>query len=219
MRKVFGFLALALTLLAAIAPVSAQEAEEEEKDLVEISAFVGKGLPQGGITDYQDTLGAKSGFETGFESGYFVSPKVVLGLHFSYTQFSIDEKAKADGLDHKLYFPALYVKYLVNTNSNWVPYVKALAGPQIAKFTRKATNPAGDRYRALSYGPAFGYSLGIGVFYYTADYSGLYVEACYSGASTQNVEATYATQTYPFEKSVRVVDLRAGIRFLIGSGE
>lgn len=220
MRKLYGLLALGSVLLLVVGPVWAQDAaEEDEKDLVEISAFVGTGLPQGGIKNYQGTLGAKAGFQTGIEAGYFVSPNVVLGFHLSYTQFGIDGAANAKGLDHKLYFPALYLKYLVNSNSNLVPYVKALAGAQNPKFTRYAENIEGNRYRALSYDPAFGYSLGVGVFYYTADYSGLFLEACYSGASTKNVKSTYAGTTYLFNETAKSLDLRLGIRFLISSGQ
>jgi Outer membrane protein beta-barrel domain len=220
MRKVFGILALSSILLLAVVPASAQDAaSEEEKDLVEISVFVGKGLPQGGIKSYQDSLGAKSGFETGIEAGYFFSPNVVLGFHLSYTQFGIDDAAKANGLDHKLYFPALYLKYLVNSNSNFVPYVKVLAGLQNPKFTRYAENVEGNRYRALSYGSTLGYSLGAGIFYYTADYSGLYLEACYSRSATEESESTYAGKTYLFGETVESIDLRMGIRFLIGSSE
>ena len=144
---------------------------------------------------------------------------MVLGFHFSYTQFGIDDAANANGLDHKLYFPALYLKYLVNSNSNFVPYVKVLAGLQNPKFTRYAENIEGNRYRALSYNAAFGYSIGVGVFYYTADYSGLFLEACYSGSATENLESTYAGKTYSFDETAKSVDLRVGLRFLIGSGE
>jgi hypothetical protein len=223
MRKVFGLLALSLVLIATAVPAWAQDSaaaeEDEEKDLVEISLFLGKGLPQGGIKDYQDSLGAKSGFEAGFEGGYFVSPNVVLGFHFSYTHFGIDDAANAAGLDHKLYFPAVYFKYLFNSESNLVPYVKALAGVQNAKFTRYAANIEGNRYRALSYDPAFGYSVGVGVFYYTADYSGLYLEGAFTNSSTRNVTATYAGETYKFGETAKSIDIRFGIRFLIGSGE
>ena len=55
-----------------------------------MSIYGGFGIPSGGISDWNDSLGAGTGWEIGMDVGYFLTPSMVLGLNFTYAQFSVD---------------------------------------------------------------------------------------------------------------------------------
>ena len=209
----------ALLLLALNFSAFAQE-EETERDVLEVNFYGGLGIPMGDMKDWHDSLGAKTGYEFGVEMGYFVTPKLITGIGFTYSQFGIDNSPTdlaADGLKHRLYNPNVYVKYNFEGESNWVPYVKGHVGADFAKFTTFVTNPNGDRYRQISYDPALSFGFGAGVFYYTADYGGLYLEANYNYISSSEVECEYEGNTYVFGSDMSTLEIRAGIRILIGN--
>jgi hypothetical protein len=215
--KKTSLLAVVLCLLLA---GPAALAQEEERDIIEVDFFGGLGVPAGGVNDWT-TAGldraAKTGFDVGIDIGYFVTPKVVLGLNFVYTQFSFDNDLEDSNHSHRLYNPNLYVKYLFEGESFWVPYLKAHVGVENPKFSTFVTNTAANRYRELSYDPAFAYGFGAGLFYYTADYSGLYIETNYHAAFTEDSEAEYLDEKYTFNKNISTVDVHVGIRILFGT--
>jgi len=192
-------------------------AQEEERDVLEVGFYGGLAVPAAGISDWNDSLGAKTGWDVGIDVGYFASSNIVIGLSFVYSQFSIDAPADnpASELKHRLYNPNLYFKYYFIGESNWEPYIKAHVGVENAKFTTPLIAP---KYRAISYDPALAYGFGAGIFRYTSDYSGLYLEATYHLAATSEAKREYAEQTLVFGENLGVVDLHLGIRILIGSG-
>ena len=143
---------------------------------------------------------------------------VIVGLNFIYTEFSIKNSDEQSHHNHRLYNPNLYVKYLFEGESNWTPYVKGHLGLQNPKFSTFVENVAGNRFRELSYDPAVAFGAGLGLIYYTAYYSGIFVEANYHRALIKNVEGTYSDKVYEFGKDIASFDIHAGIRIILSSG-
>ena len=217
MRLSLAKFTLVFLLLCSLTAV-AQEYEEEERDILEFSVFGGGAFPGNSIKNWQDTLGAKSGFDLGFDFGYFLTPDLVLGLNFTYAQFAIDTDNEAKSLHHRLYNPALYLKYyFFIENSNFAPYVKGHVGVDNPKFTTFIGNVGLPRYRELSYDPAFAFGGGVGLLYYTSYYSGLFVEVNYHRALSKDVTKTYEGETYKFGENISLIDVHAGISVFFGS--
>lgn len=210
--------ALALALLVS-APVLAQDEEGYIKDLMEVNFFGGGGIPSGDIKDFSDTVGAGTGYNIGLEAGFFVTTSFVAGFNFTFTEFAVDDQANAGGLHHKLYNPNLYAKYYFLGQSDFIPYVKANAGLDFAKFTTLVASSSGPRYREISYDPVFSFGGGVGLFVFTTDFSGLFAEINYHRAVSSNAEATYQDVKYKLDSDIGLIDVHAGIRILIGPGE
>jgi hypothetical protein len=134
MKKIaFGMAVLILFIVTL--PLHAQE---EERDVVEVGFFGGVGIPAGGLSDwktYDRARGAKTGWDIGLEAGCFLTPRVVLGVNFVYTQFSIDVAGDQTNHNHRLYNPNVYVKYLFEGESNLIPYLKGHVGVENPKFS------------------------------------------------------------------------------------
>ncbi len=210
---------LIVTLFFALISANSARAQEQEgyvKDLMEVNFFGGGGVPSGDIKNFSDTIGAKFGYNFGFDAGFFINQSWVAGLNFTFTEFSVDEGAKAPGLHHKLYSPNLYAKYYFTGESDFVPYLKAQGGVAFPKFTTLVANWAGARYREMSYDPVFAYGFGAGLFYFTTDFSGLFVEANYLRAASSDTKANYNGIDYSFESGLSQIDIHAGVRILIG---
>lgn len=220
--KVRSVLIAVLLLLAANMSVLAQD-EWEESDFLEAAIYGGLGIPCGGITSFGDSLGAKSGFGAGLEVGFYIDPQWVLGLNFTYTQFGVaDNDGLVDSdLHHKVYSPNLYLKYFFPSESNLVPYLKVHAGVDFPKFaTYYDGSLAGHNdngYRELSYGACVAGGFGGGLFYYTSDYGGFFVEANYHQGFSSDLEHTWASKS--FGNNIGDIDIHAGIRIVFGSDE
>ena len=206
---------LAVLLLVAFSSSAFSQDEEEERDILEIGFYGGLGVPVGGIGDFNDSLGAKNGWALGLDFGYFVTTNIIFGFSFTYTQFGVDGPDLVSDASHRLYSPSLYTKYYFIGESNWEPYLKVHVGLDNPKFTTWSKGA----YNAISYDPIFAYGFGGGLFYYTADYSGLYIEANYHSAASEDSMCDYETDPLVFGKNIGVIDIHAGIRILIGSGD
>ncbi len=217
MKKLSVLLAVTIVLVFNLTALAQDELEE--RDLLEITLFGGMALPTGGISDAHNNIpGAKTGFNFGLGLGYFVKSNMVLGFDFSVTKLAADATDEADGTNHRLFTPSLSLKYYLIGESNFEPYIKAHVAVENAKFTTLRVTPERS-YQAVSYDASFAYGLGLGLFYYSADYSGLYLEADYHRAATKDAKRVYDDETVVFGEDVGVINLRAGIRVLIGSGE
>ena len=221
--KRLSVLLVALLLIALNTTALAQE-EEEERDLLEVCFYGGLGVPSGGVATFHDSLGAKTGYSMGIDLGYFVKYNLIVGANFVYSQFGVDavnakgESLKAEGTHHRLYNPNLYAKYYFIGESNFEPYLKAHIGVQNAKFMTGRTMPT-PHFWATSYEPVLAYGFGGGVFVYTSDYSGLFIEANYHMARTKDAKREYGDETLVFGDDLAMFDLHAGIRILVGSDE
>ena len=226
--KRFSLLLAVLMVAVGCFPVAAQEAEEESvKDFMEVGIFGGGSLPMGGLSDWSITtdgfgterIGAKFGFNVGFDVGHFLTSNLVVGVTMNYAQFGIDsDVAAAAAMSHKLISPAAYLKYYFQGESNLVPYIKGHAGVDVVKFATRVYdgNVGAYQYRELSYHPAFAFGVGGGLFYYTFDYGGLYAEANYHMALTKDVEGDYGDIAYTFGETAGVLDIHAGIKVFFG---
>lgn len=193
--------------------------EAQEKDFLEAAIYGGLSAPVGGINNWQDTLKAKSGFNVGFDIGYFMTANFVLGLTFSYHQFKIDATNEARLMNHRLYNPAVYAKYYFFSASKFAPYLRGQAGVDNPKFATEVLDGSQWKFRELSYDPAFAISGGGGLFYYTSDVSGFYLEANLHHAFAKSVSGTYQNKPYTFGSSSTVLDLHAGLAMYFGSGK
>jgi len=193
----------------------AQDEQGYVKDLMEVNFFGGGGFPSGDIKDFGDTVGANSGLSYGFDAGFFITESWVAGLNFTYTSMSIDDKANAGGLHHKLYSPNLFVKYYFIGQSDFIPYLKASAGIDFPKFATFVDNGSNKLYREISYDPVFSYGGGAGFFYFTTDFSGLFAEVNYHRAQSSGTTADYHGTDYKFDANINIIDIHAGIRILI----
>jgi len=217
MRKV-SILLTAFLLFGLCSAVLAQE-DDEASDVLELCLTGGLAIPSGGISDFGDSLGAKSGWKIGLDFGYFLKPNVIIGFNFGYSRLGVDATDEASTMHHHLYNPNIYAKYYFEGESNLVPYLRAHVGLENPKFATFVVSDAGNRYREKSYNPSLAYGLGVGIFYYTADYSGLFIEAVYHAASTKNSTTSYSGVDYEFGESLGTIGLQAGIRILVGADE
>lgn len=217
MRK----LALIIGLVTFVAWSTGFAQEAEEKDFLEATIYGGLASPTGGLSNWSDTLGAKSGFLAGVEVGYFLTPSIVLGIGLTYNQLGIDATGAASERNHRFYNVALYGKYYLFSESRFAPYFKAQAGVDNAKFaTSVRDNDGGDpKYREMSYDPAFAIGAGAGVFYYTSDVSGFFVEAGIHQGFTKSAKGTYQANSYTFGESSTLLDLRLGLALFFGSSK
>ncbi len=208
-----GSIALAIVILLAVNFTAV--AQDEERDIVEMNFFGGFGIPGSGVSDWV-TQGydraAKTGYDVGLEAGWFVKPNFVVGVNFTYTEFSIEDDTLSHA--HRLFNPNLYAKLLFEGESNWTPYLKGHLGLENAKFSTLVDNPSGRRYREISYDPAIAMGVGAGLIYYTAYYSALFIEFNYHTAMTEKVEATYLNTQYEFGKNLTTYDIHAGFHLV-----
>lgn len=231
--KIFTwFLVVSLVAVMSAGVMAQDDDEESEKDFIEVAIFGGGAMPMGGLSDWtisnettgSDELGAQFGWDLGFDVGHFLTTNLVLGLNVTYAQFGIesDEPAVA-AMRHQLIGPAAYLKYYFSGESNLMPYIKGQVGVDIVKFTTRVMDPNLDNgsfeYRELSYRPGLSFSFGGGLFYYTHDYGGLFLEAAYRTALTSGVTSTYEGIDYPFGETAGVIDIHAGIKVFFGTDE
>lgn len=233
--KMFSSLLVLLLLVALNSGVMAQDDEESEKDFMELGLYGGGSLPLGGISDWSITnkhgtevlgtekLGTKTGFNFGLDLGHFLTSNLVVGLNLTFSQFTIETDSVAvTPMNHRYISPSAYVKYYFSGESNLMPFIKAHAGVGVAKYAtrvwdRNLDNSGGWEYREVSYRPAFAFGLGGGLFYYTHDFGGLYLEADYTTALTKNVTTNYEGNDYVFGETFSLFDIRAGVKVFFGS--
>ncbi|MBU8934456.1 MAG: outer membrane beta-barrel protein [candidate division Zixibacteria bacterium] len=216
-------------LVLTLSCVALAQEDEETGDILEITLSGGMAIPMSGLADWQTGFDLEdqpeivdrapnNGWDIGIDVGYFINPKLIVGLNFTYTAFGIDTDVDLDHR-HRLFSPALYGKYYFEGETNLVPYVKASVGLENAKFSTFVENPGGRRFREISYDPTLFYAAALGLFYYTADYSGVFIEADYKMASAESTESVYLDDTYLFGENIAVLQINFGVRLLVGSGD
>lgn len=215
---------LALTcLLMGGSTLMAQDYEDEERDVIELSFYSGAGLPSGGLGDWNDSLGVKTGLLFGLDVGYFLTGDLVLGFNFTYGQYGIDSPRDLGDLKHRFYNPALYLKYYFWGDGDLVPYLKGSLGVDNAKFTTGVAKIGDDagaaRHRELAYDPALSFGLTAGAFYYTSDYSGLFLDVTYHQAFTEKSEKAYNGNVFLFGENASIIEIRAGVNIYFSAGE
>lgn len=205
--------------LVASAETPAPKEKNEEHDALEVAIHGGLALPIGGVKTWYDSVGAKTGVNTGFDVGYYLDQQYVLGLSFNYAQFAIDSRAGLSSQHHRVYSPAFFLKRYFPSESNFAPYLLVRAGIDFPKFSTFVYDVQTPKYRELSYSPNFSFTIGAGAHYYTSDFSGIYVEAGYHMAFTKHSETDYQNRNFKFGQRVGMIDLRAGIVAFFGSSK
>jgi outer membrane protein W len=204
--------------------ISASAQDDVVWDVAEVCFHGGLGIPAGGIGDFHDSLGATTGWSVGLDIGYFLRYNMVIGFSFKYTQLGIDPDMGIDAASqvenehHRLYTPSLYLKYYFYGESNFEPYLKGHVGVENPKFYTDRNKPT-RKFMAVSYDPSLALGFGAGLFYYTSDFSGLYLEANYHWANTKEASRDYPSESVVFGDNLGLLDIHGGVRILIGPGE
>lgn len=219
MKRLPLLLVLFLFAMGAV-NAAAQDEEEEGRDLLEVSLFGGASIPSGGLSNWNDTLGAKTGLGLGAGIGYFLTERIVIGLNFTYTQYAIDTDTPAKNQHHRFFNPSLYVTRYFFGESDWVPYISGQVGLDNPKFSTWVLDTTGvppGKFRELSYDPAVSFGASVGLFRYTSDFSGLYLEVNYHYGRTKDVEATFQGNSFVFGETTGMIGVYAGIRAFFGN--
>lgn len=215
-------LALVLVLFLIFNATVQAQGDDEGRDFLEIALSAGFSIPNGDLKNWTDSLGAKSGIETGIDIGAFVSSNMVLGFNFTYSQYSIDTDGPAKDLNHRFFNPSIYLKYYLFGDGNLSPFFKVHAGidnPKFATFVQdQNANPPG-KFRELSYGMVFAFGGSAGLFYYTSDYSGLHLEAGYHIGQSSNVAGDFQNVDYNFNAKTGILSVKAGVTVFFGTSE
>ncbi|UCC43280.1 MAG: hypothetical protein JSU65_09025 [Candidatus Zixiibacteriota bacterium] len=228
MKKLSLILTLVL-MLAVNVTVLAQDDEEEERDFLEVGLFGGMVIPSEGVADfvsrgddYNVAMGAKTGLGLGAEIGAFLNANLVLGVNFTYSTHSVDATDGEIGdLKHRFYNPSVYLKYYLFGESNFAPYAKIHVGVDNPRFVTQVVDfeSGGLKMRELSYDPVFSFGAGGGLFYYTSDYSGLFLEVNGHYGNSKNTQGSFQDATYDFNESSILVDVHLGVKVFFSTGE
>ncbi len=224
------FVLTLLVLLMGSTTLMAQDSDDDERDILELSFYGGVGVPIGGLSDWHGDLGVKPSLMYGMDAGLFLNSNLVLGINFTYAAYSIDSDLELGDLKHRFYNPSLYLKHYFFGEGNLVPYIKGSVGVDNAKFTTELLKDTpGDpahAYRELSYSPSPSVGLAGGAFYYTSDYSGIFLDLSYHHAFTSESDKELAGRTYQFNESgawdmanSTMLEIHIGINVYFGSGE
>ncbi len=226
MKKISMLLAM-LLLLGLNAGVFAQDDEDEARDILEVAIHGGLSSPMSGIADWTTEgpggpidFGAKSGLGFGVDIGYFATPSIVVGFNLGYSVYSIEtDIEEISSGHHRIYSPALYLKYYFFGESDFVPYLRGNVGVDVPKFASLVYDHdiEGYEWRELAYDPAFAFGLGAGMFWYTHDYGGIFVEASYHNGMTDGVGGEYQGLPYDFGQNASLLGVHAGIKVFFGS--
>lgn len=217
MKRSLMILALA-SLLSLPAALFAQDEAEEERDILELNLYGGLTIPAGGLKDYGDTLGAKSGLGGAFDFGVFIKSQWTLGVGFAYSQFDIDNDNPLITLNHKIYRPNIFLRYYFPTEGNLIPFAHVRLGADFANLTTPVVDNGTRKLSELEFDPAFSAGLGAGVFYYTSDYSGFFIEADYHQAFAKSTSGDFKGTSFELGDNYSTLDLRVGLHLLFGSG-
>ena len=215
MKRLRIFAVVTSVVLLASSVLSQDDGYDWEKDYLEVAVYGAAGNPMSGITEFGPDLNAQTGWSLGLDVGYFATYTLTIGLSFQYVQFGVD--SDFDGQltqHHNLYSPALFAKYSFLGESNFEPYLAARVGLDFPKFS----TDLGDRWRELSYDPSLSLGASAGLFYFTSDVSGIYLEAGYHRGFTDGAIGKHDDIEYTFGENVEMIDVRLGVRILIGPG-
>ncbi|SYZ73556.1 exported hypothetical protein [Candidatus Zixiibacteriota bacterium] len=213
MKKSVLLITTAIVLILAAGAMAQDEGGKTRN--FEVGVYTGLSLPMGDLKNWNDSMGAKTGFDFGLSGGYFLKENLSLGGYFTYTQFPVKLYSN---MHYRFYNVGAYCKYAFVGESDWEPYVKIKAGADFAKFatwTEKDLN----RLRELSYKPGLGMSLGAGILRYTSDNGGLFLEGEYHFAPLKSQKATYRDVDYKFDHNVNFLSFRFGVNVFFGGGQ
>ena len=217
MRKLTAIVAIMALCALPNLVWAADAGSTEEKDIIEVNFFGGLSQPMSAVKNWQDSIGAKTGFNYGFHVGYFATSNFVVGAAFTFSQYGIDSQAAGLSTQHhRLYSPAMYLKYNFVGTSNFIPFIEGNMGADFVKFATIVNDEQKSKYRELGYKPAFAMGLSAGLFYYTSDYSGFFIQAGYHHGFTKDAWKEYQGTRYVFGKAIDQITISVGLQAVFG---
>jgi hypothetical protein len=208
--KKSSLLLVSFLILILAASAFAQEKEANWRHF-EFSVIGGLSLPNSALKNWNDSMGANTGYLGGISSGLYFNEKLCLGAYFTYSQYSME---KYD-LKYKLHDVGLYLKYAFVGESNLEPYVKVSAGANMAKFATWIA-PGNDRLRELSYGAGLSLGLYAGAMYYTSDNGGIFIEGSYHYSGLKDCMSEHKGIDYILGDNLSSFDIRGGVTVFFG---
>jgi len=221
--KKFSLFVVFLVLLSVSTSALAQDDEDEALDFLEVAVFGGGSMPSSGISDWMvpdsPELGARNGILFGGDIGVFATSNLVIGINFTYSQYNLETDENTGSLKHRFYNPSLYLKYYFFGESSLAPYLRVNAGIDNPKFTTLVFDGAlqQNKFRELTYDALLAFGGGAGLFYYTSDYSGLFLEGSFHYGLSKDVEGHYQDRVYVFQENYTQFNLFAGVKMFFGS--
>nr|MBN2277730.1 hypothetical protein [candidate division Zixibacteria bacterium] len=208
---------LTVIILLSIAILGHAEDEEKWRNF-EVAMDAGLTLPMGELSDWNDSLGAKVGYNIGTFGGYYVTNSMCVGIYFDYSRMKMEEPPSEGTWDRKfqMYNFGAYVKYAIVGESNFEPYVKLTCGAVWTKFPTWVTEDL-NRLREQSYDPALSLGGYLGLMYYTSDYGAIFLEAGYRNDFTDGTEADYRGFISTINENLNYVEIRGGVTAFFGS--
>ncbi|PKK82874.1 MAG: hypothetical protein CVT49_11220 [candidate division Zixibacteria bacterium HGW-Zixibacteria-1] len=207
-------LLLTLIVLSVIA-LSAYAQDDGKWRNFEVGLHCGLAIPSGDLSDWNDSLGAKTGLSVSLSGGYYFTNNICAGIYFDFNSFGMEGNW---GLNYRLYNTGVYAKYALAGESNFEPYVKLTGGITWPKFPTWITV---DRnvLREQSYDPALGFGGYLGIIWYTAEFGGLYLEAGYQNIMSKDTEADWHGQIYKMPGNISYLQIRSGVTVFFGGEE
>ena len=147
-----------IVLMAFSFTAYAQDDEEKWRNF-EVGIHGGLSLPSGDLADWNDSLGAETGFNFSVSGGYYFTDRICTGLYFAYTQHGMPD---GYDLNFRMFDVGGYVKYAFTNESLFEPYVKLTGGMIWTKFPTWITQDQ-NVLREQSYDPAFSFGGYLGV--------------------------------------------------------
>lgn len=194
-------------------------AQYEEEPYVEGYVGINYVIPSGYIANDldPDSINAKGGVGWDFGFGYYATSKLVVGLHFNNRNMSAD---KVD-LNHRVIEIGAYGKYfLLNmTETSLSPYLRLTGGVSFNRLVTPILGAEGPSYGELTYKPAGGAGLGLGLQFKTNEFGGLFVEATYNYDFTEGIKDEYRDIEYEWGGNNQYVTLKFGVVYNIGPRE
>jgi hypothetical protein len=194
-------------------------AQYEEEPYIEGYVAVNYTLPMGHLKNdlVPDSLNAtgKIGFDIGL--GYYVKPKLVVGLYYSNRNMGTEEL----DLNHRVYEVGSYGKFFFFdlTEASFSPYVRLSAGLNFSKMVTKVEGEIEPLFRELSLSPSLGAGIGLGIHYKTNEFGAFFAEASYNQDFTKSVNGEYRGVDYDWGDDNNYLLIKAGVSFNIGPKE
>ncbi|MEE9442960.1 MAG: hypothetical protein V3V99_09865 [candidate division Zixibacteria bacterium] len=164
-----------------------------------------------------DSLNATGGLGFIIGGGYYFRSNLILGLYFSMNNMGANDI----DLNHRVFDFGIYTKYFIKdlSESSFSPYVKVSGGLAFSKLITKVTSNGGVTFRELSYSPALGVDVALGLHWKTNEYGALYFEGGYKTDLMDGVTGEFKGVDYPWLDNNNFLIIRAGVIFNIGPKE
>jgi hypothetical protein len=210
------FTLTSILLLFAVTVVAQDEGDEEEGKwrTFEVNFHGGLTVPGSALSDWKDTLGAKSGVNACLSGGYFFTSSLSAGLYFTYTQMGMD--SNWDRI-FRMYDFGGYAKYAFVGESSFEPYGKVTIGVNSPKFPTWVPPSSRNKLREQSYSPGLSTAVYAGLLYYTSYSGGIFAEVGFHNDFLKDSHSNYADEK--IGENINYFEIRVGISVFYGVEE